>query len=959
MDPREIRAIRGALSRAAFARLLGVSELTVLRWELVEDNKEARRPRPKMIEALQQLASAGVGRAPVAGDAADEDDEDDDASEPVRVAARAPASPPELVSREEARLLPLLEALMGDGWRGAEDELLRLSASGQLVTATGRTLASLGLLQVQLLARLDVRGALMALLPVLDEVERGAVGPAVAGRAHALAALLYGAPDSRFFDVGRVNAHAAKADALLDPSADDLRVVLATARISAARFLGPTLVMRAYQLGRESLQRATAPLTRFLALGLHGLAAAYRGDMQAAVEHGTEGLRIAEQLELWPVVVAVLADRAWRALHGPTLPEQVLEITARARKCAQEHDIAPGEPLIRVLGCEIEALLRLARFDEANAALELAEAVAKRGGIARYALAMPVARLFTYTNRVSQLDAWAASLEAETAGSQRALADAHALAVRGSAASLNGELERAEQLLGQVCGAPETTTGIDYLTHDAHFEYVLIKLLRKDSQGGQAALRRAFDYVEQHPSVWHTALYQRMESFALLSAGRHAEARKKVETTQATFTLLGDVVQVAFASAGLAMIARASNAPDAERRLESVLSQLQRLGVWSPQLLRRAQALSAPPPRDAWREESIVERLVGAIDRLSVRGLASEQYARGLAVILGELFPGHETVVGGFEIDEGEPGIVQVGDKADGVLRFGVRGKPKPEELAALRMLAAFVPKTVLTPLLAPPELASDAVLPQFIAAAPATRELKAEIARLSRSSATILIGGESGSGKEVVAHAVHQLSSRADKPYVVFNCASVPRDLFESQLFGHRKGAFTGAANDSPGVIRAADGGTLFLDEIGELPLDTQPKLLRFLENGEVFPLGEQRPRRVDVRVLAATHRDLGALVKAGRFREDLYYRLNVVPIHVPPLRERKEDILALAHLFVARLAPDRASVPRLAADAVQALKAHAWPGNVRELRNVVERAMAYAPVPSVLHAEHLRIPS
>jgi transcriptional regulator with PAS, ATPase and Fis domain len=219
------------------------------------------------------------------------------------------------------------------------------------------------------------------------------------------------------------------------------------------------------------------------------------------------------------------------------------------------------------------------------------------------------------------------------------------------------------------------------------------------------------------------------------------------------------------------------------------------------------------------------------------------------------------------------------------------------------------------------------------------------------------LVTGESGTGKEVVARAVHELSARASGPYVVFNCASVPRDLFESQLFGHRKGAFTGAISDSPGVIRAADGGTLFLDEIGELPLDTQPKLLRFLENGEVLPLGEQKPRRVHVRVLAATHRDLGRLVREGRFREDLYYRLNVVPLHVPPLRQRQEDILALARVFLDRLAPDGSVAPELGSDAVSALTHHPWPGNVRELRNVIERAMAYTPVPAVLRAEHLRI--
>jgi transcriptional regulator with GAF, ATPase, and Fis domain len=291
-------------------------------------------------------------------------------------------------------------------------------------------------------------------------------------------------------------------------------------------------------------------------------------------------------------------------------------------------------------------------------------------------------------------------------------------------------------------------------------------------------------------------------------------------------------------------------------------------------------------------------------------------------------------------------------------LRIAVRGTIDAEQRAALRLLATVAARLPSAQRSSrEPETLSENLLPGFIAASPTTRQLKAEIARLSRSAATILISGESGSGKEVVARAVHDLSARVDRPYVVLNCASVPRELFESQLFGHRKGSFTGATADSLGVIRAADGGTLFLDEVGELPLDTQPKLLRFLENGEVLPLGEQKARRVDVRVLAATHRDLSRLVREGTFREDLFYRLNVVPLFVPPLRERKEDVLALARLFVSRLTPDGQSSPELAADSVAALKAHSWPGNVRELRNVIERAMAYTPIPPLLRAEHLRL--
>jgi tetratricopeptide (TPR) repeat protein len=936
-----------------------VTSLTVLRWELSGDNKEARRPRAKMVETLRKFAADGVGRASAQPLRDEEADEDFEASEPVEVAPLGIAGslgPSPAASADQATLLPLLEQLTGESWRAAEDELLRIVSSGRIATSAGRLLGTLGLIQLQILARLDVRGALLSLLPLLAEVERGGVPAHVAGRAHLLAALLFAAPDARFFDAGRVNAHAAKAEALLEPSADELRVLLVTARISASRFLGPALLLRAYDAELKSLERATSPLARFLAEGLHGLAAAYRGDEEAAARRTRDGLSIAERLGLWPLAVALLADRAWRAVRGSMLPEEVLEITSYAKKRAHAEDVPPIEPLLRILACEIEALCRLARFEEANAALDQAQALVKRSGIVRYALAMPVARLFTYTNRVEQLEDWAAALDSDMAGSSRSLCNVHALAVRGMAASLNAELEEAEELLAQVVGAPESTIGIEYLAHDAHFEYVLVKLMQRDAEGSQAALRRAFDYEANHPSVWHNALYLRMESFVLLMAGRHVEARKKIETTAATFTLLGDIVQVAFATAGVAMIARSAGAPDAEQRLAVVVKEVQRLGVWSPQLLRRAQAISAPPPKDAWREETVTERLVGAIDRLSVRGLSHDQYRRGLAISLGELFPGRETVVGGREVDDDGATVVQT-SQGDELLCFGVRGPLEAEELAALQLLALFIPKSLSSAVRVEPELATDTVLPHFIAAAPATRQLKTEIARLSRSSATILIGGESGSGKEVVARAVHDLSSRRDRSYVVFNCASVPRDLFESQLFGYRRGAFTGAANDSPGVIRAADGGTLFLDEIGELPLDTQPKLLRFLENGEVFPLGEQKPRRVDVRILAATHRDLDSLVRDGKFREDLYYRLNVVPLHVPPLRERRDDIVALARVFLARLAPEGGPVPELGADAIAALKSHGWPGNVRELRNVIERAMAYSPVPSVLHAEHLRI--
>ncbi len=169
-----------------------------------------------------------------------------------------------------------------------------------------------------------------------------------------------------------------------------------------------------------------------------------------------------------------------------------------------------------------------------------------------------------------------------------------------------------------------------------------------------------------------------------------------------------------------------------------------------------------------------------------------------------------------------------------------------------------------------------------------------------------MLITGESGTGKEILARAIHRYSPRADKPFVPFNCTAIPRDLLESQLFGHRRGAFTGADRDSPGLIRTAKDGTLFLDEIGEMSLDLQPKLLRFLESGEISPLGEPTPLTVDVRIVAATNSNVEQLVHEGRFREDLFYRLNVVRLTIPPLRERRDEIPALVHHFVARAAAE-----------------------------------------------------
>jgi DNA-binding NtrC family response regulator/tetratricopeptide (TPR) repeat protein len=238
-----------------------------------------------------------------------------------------------------------------------------------------------------------------------------------------------------------------------------------------------------------------------------------------------------------------------------------------------------------------------------------------------------------------------------------------------------------------------------------------------------------------------------------------------------------------------------------------------------------------------------------------------------------------------------------------------------------------------------------EPLLPGFVCASNAMQRVADQIQRLQGNDLTVLITGESGTGKDLVARAIHAGSLRRSSMFLPYNCTSATRELADSQLFGHRRGSFTGAVADQPGVLRTAVGGTLFLDEVGDLPLDVQPKLLRFLEQGEVLPVGDTRPHRVDVRVVAATNADLEQRVAAGKFREDLFYRLSVIRIHVPPLRERREEIPHLSTFFL-RETCDRLAKPgvRLSPETLDLFDAFPWPGNVRQLRNEVQRAVAMA---------------
>ena len=274
----------------------------------------------------------------------------------------------------------------------------------------------------------------------------------------------------------------------------------------------------------------------------------------------------------------------------------------------------------------------------------------------------------------------------------------------------------------------------------------------------------------------------------------------------------------------------------------------------------------------------------------------------------------------------------------------------KPVDLEMLRRLI----NTAL-------EVAGQADTPmgeeQLLGRSAAMDSVRRTIAKVARSQAPVFIHGESGTGKELVARLIHAQGPRRDGPFVPVNCGAIPAELMESEFFGHLKGSFTGATSDKAGLFQAAEGGTLFLDEVADLPLPMQVKLLRAIQEKAVRPVGAQQEIPIDVRILSATHKDLAALVKSGQFRQDLYYRINVIALAVPPLRERREDIPLLVDHLLARIAAQwQTPAPRMAEDALAALADYPFPGNVRELENILERAMTLCEG-EVIHAADLQL--
>jgi transcriptional regulator with XRE-family HTH domain len=935
-SPDHIRLLRGDLSRAEFARRCGVTPLTVYRWELPEGAAEARRPRGQVLERLKRSLGADV-LAP--------------RPEPRPVAAMPDA---------EADLLAVALRRLGVAdWRGAEDALIRALATG-LRTPGARARAAVELARIQHLVHGDVRGAFATIVPFLGEAST--LPPDVEAHVHIVAALVFAQADGRMLDPGRVNMHAARAEALLgDRMSPEAALMLHAARVAGAFHLGDiALFRREVAAFAPHAETPVEPLLEPASLELRGLAAFFSGRASvSATLHRAAASRAADLgLALWEA--RSLAFAALRELDDAHAPEEALALARRSREVAASARL--GDGLYCTIGgkAEAEALTRLARFDEAERSLMEIERVCDALAWTPGAFGLQLARVYALTGRPDAMRAL---------GERLARWDG---VVQRDVTRLTGELIRAWADLASGRGAHVAIGALEQvfqrLDSDRPWPILerdaLILLLTANVAAGRldaarATLRRLDQYLDRLPSAWVIGVKRRLEGMLLCAEGRLVEGTQLIEGGLAAAILTGDVTEAMLSRRLLAQVA----GPDGEGKLAASDAEISAAGMSLP------SRLSVPDqPLRACAPASGLD-LVVPIERVALRGVPPALLHRELVHVVAGMFPGEavslEAIGGAAPIatsgsSESGRTWTEFADGAGGRLRIGVSGDRDDRDRAALRALVQVAALSLeiaslrgLGPDLTPPDDLDDQ--DPFVAASPAMRRLKAEIGRLGGSRATVILTGESGTGKEIVAEAIHARSVRAKGPFVAFNCATVPRDLFEGQLFGYRKGAFTGANADHPGVIRAADGGTVFLDEIGELPLDVQPKLLRFLENGEVFPLGDQRPVQVDVRVIAATHRDLAELVRQQKFRDDLYYRLQVVPIHILPLRERPEDVLVLARHFLRKYAPD--APPRIGPDAEAALLAHAWRGNVRELRNAIERALAYGEPPAVLTAEMLKL--
>jgi hydrogenase-4 transcriptional activator len=554
---------------------------------------------------------------------------------------------------------------------------------------------------------------------------------------------------------------------------------------------------------------------------------------------------------------------------------------------------------------------------------------------------------------------------AERIGDRRAICDVYLLLAE--ARLLRGETDVCASMLAKVSEETETTMADLAISGEAQRLQGLLAIEQSDAARATHHFGRSLSIFEMLGDRYRTARAHFLLGRAYASTAQREHAGEHLGLAAHTFRELGARIDLKLAEDFI---------DEFESRAPAELQ---------PELPAPAQLLTLRLAEAVASRELLLRELAAVVNQetRAVRVLISEKDEDGHAKAVGAHgCAAHEAaqVSEGIECLTSDEERERFAEREDArLITLRPSSAPPATLFVSPRALCSLPGGTPLEPLLrvvelgmdvcalrqrartgagtqTPDSLAGASLMPGFIHSSPAMTRLVDEVHKIRSSDVTVLVTGESGTGKELVARAIHALSSRRSKVFVPFNCTAVPKELSEGYLFGYRRGAFTGAVSDSPGVIRSAAGGTLFLDEIGDLPLDVQPKLLRFLQEGEIQPLGEQRPQKVDVRIIAATNTDLEAMVADGRFREDLYYRLNVIRLRVPPLRERRSEIPAIVNYYVNHYSAkfgrrDITVTPQT----LDLLMVFDWPGNVRQLTNEIQRIVARAEDGAVLAPEHL----
>ena len=860
----------------------------------------------------------------------------------------------------------------------AENALIDAVGSGALRHAGGRAFAHLCTGLLALMARNDTTAAAHAVAAFFAEVDAApdAISNVLRVRGHALAALVTSTPDGRHFAPEKVFAHAtAVRDGVDDEVVNDSRALAAVAEAWCRFHLGRRHELQAcLERRRRDLASASSFVPRLLRDHLLALSSALDG-FQPDASRRLQALAASAREVGFHVGEARCLARLCMASHITGAPRDDVRQLGEAHQQARTRgQLQPSFSDLLAGAAHAEALHGLGRFDDAARIVDDVERTSQHIQWPAADILLVQSRLAFQLGGVERVHAMATAFSTRWEALGRASIDACVLFLRALCEQMEGEGQTSAKLFMEAHDLAVATGVRPWLEHMSAGLALASCAYHALFDDAGAALQRFDRSLERTPSPWFSAVRNHIVGVLRSAEHRGQDAKQSLQTAIATLELCGEVTETARARRSLAVVARVLDDDDAEALFKASDKEMAALGIPVTDLHTRegaARIAARRRRRPVDGGERPHATLAVGVQRLAVRGLSPEALARELVDVVHDVVGSRAAVVDVVtgEVWAGAPvkGKVRTTEFGDGSGRRFQLAVPSRLAPAAFDQVTTLVttaslafevnamravddPKTSAIPLVAPE-------LPQFIAASDVMRDLVADLQRLGRSLATVLVVGESGTGKEEVARAVHTLSSRRDGPYVTFNCAAVPRDLVESQLFGHIKGAFTGADRNQNGVVRDADGGTLFLDEVGELPLDVQAKLLRFLENREVHPLGASRPRRVDVRIVAATHRDLDAMVQEGAFRQDLLFRLQVVPLSVPPLRERRDDVLPLVHFFLRRFTPDGEDAPRLHRDTVMTLLAHDWPGNVRELRNVIERCLAFSPTPSVLLPDDLRL--